>query len=144
MSPKKLAAIAFLGFHLILHFIKKILGRSQRHKHEFIASYRDDHIFPLPPERRRQMYDHSHCYVCRLCDTVCPQIISTPGALAPSYIVAGFARSLTDYHYFNADDGCMDCKMCEDACPQNVPIKEIIVFMNEMRNQSPAKTAAAS
>lgn len=131
MNLKKIKAIAFLGFHITLHFFKKIFKIKQRHKSDFIRAYKADRIFAISPKYRSEMPDYSKCYQCKLCDTFCPELASNPELLAPSFIVGSFSRSLPDFYYFQTDYQCNDCQKCEENCPQNVPVREIIEFMKE-------------
>lgn len=129
MNVKKIKAVAYLGLHIILHFLKKIFKIKQRHKKDFIQSYKADRIFAITAHQRTEMPAYSRCYQCRLCDTVCPELATNPKLLAPSYLVGSFSRSLTDFYYYETVYDCLDCQKCEDICPQDVPIKEIIEFM---------------
>jgi len=131
MNLKKIKAIAFLGLYFVLHIFKKIFKIKQRHKQDFLQSYKADRIFAISPERRREMPDYSKCYQCKLCDTVCPELNTKNRLLAPSFIVGSFSRSLTDFYYYETDYDCTDCQKCEDICPQDVPITKIIAFMKE-------------
>lgn len=97
----------------------------------FKAFYLPDHIFPLTLNHRQKMPDYATCVSCRLCDTACPQVALNPDFPAPSYMVTGFSRSLTDHHLArNYKIRCADCRVCEAICPQQVPIGAIMDFVS--------------
>lgn len=134
MNAKKFKAIFFLGWHFLLHFPKKIFFHNGGQK-KFLDDYRPDHIFPVPPLHRQPMPHYSLCISCRLCDTVCPEIITHPELSAPSFLVTGYSRSLTDHiHFVPQSYQCGNCRACEVICPQHVPIKAIIDFMSGNAN----------
>lgn len=134
MKLSKIKSLAFLGYHFFWHFIKKIFNLSPRGLKDFLAAYKNDRIFAISSDERNNLPGFSHCIVCRLCDLACPDLtngIAMPlQRMAPSFLVAGFSRSLTDFIYFKATTSCGDCQACEEACPQDVPIKKIFEFMN--------------
>lgn len=126
---QKIGALSFLGYHFVKHSVRRLFGISRRDKSHFLKDYAPDGIFAVSGVERSAMPDYSRCVMCRLCDVVCPEI-STKSLLAPSYLVTGFSRSLTDYHRFSQGSfACGDCRACEDVCPQNVPIRKIVEFM---------------
>lgn len=116
---------------MVLHAFRRIFGLKQRRKKEFLESYKADRIFSISPQQRQNMPDYSRCLYCGLCDVVCPELQIKPQNLSPSYIVGSFSRSLTDYTYFNSDYNCESCGLCQSVCPQDIPIKDIVNFMQE-------------
>lgn len=136
MNVKKINAIAYLGLNFVLHFFKRVLHINQRGKAEFLEAYRKDRIFSVSAEHRKNFPDYSSCIVCQLCDTVCPALPGT-ATTTPSFIVASFSRSLTDFHLLNFDtNACTSCSHCEEVCPEDVPIKNILEFMNSGQLQT--------
>jgi len=131
---RKFKALIFLGYHFTLHFMKRFLPFARRGLDEFNKDYRDDRIFAISPEQRELIPHYSHCYSCRLCDTVCPEISQNPAFLAPSFLVSSFSRSLTDFYHFEATNSCAQCSSCETICPQDVPIKRLIDYMKETQS----------
>jgi heterodisulfide reductase subunit C len=132
MSFKKFKAVSFLGWHVVLHFVKKITTKLPNGMATFLNNYRADRIFAISPAIRAQMPSYSACYACRLCDTVCPELTTKPNLMAPSYIVSSFSRSLPDYAHFNpAHFDCGTCQECDTICPQHVPIRDIVAFMTD-------------
>jgi succinate dehydrogenase/fumarate reductase-like Fe-S protein len=127
---QKIQALLFLGCHFVKHGVRRLFRISRRGRPHFLKDYAPDGIFAVSPSERRGMPDYSRCVMCRLCDGVCPEISVKSSLLAPSYVVAGFARSLTDFHWFSRESFvCRDCQACEDACPQHVPIRKMVEFM---------------
>lgn len=130
MDAKKINALAFLGWHFVTHFFKKALRHTGPGDKLFLNSYATDGIFAIDKGTRARMPSFSHCLSCRLCDVVCPEILAKPGLLPPSYMVASFSRSLTDYALFRKESfDCGTCRECETICPERVPIREIVDFM---------------
>lgn len=129
---QKIGAFSFLGYHFVKQGVRRLLGISRRGKSHFLKDYAADDIFVVSASERDAMPDYSRCVMCRLCDVVCPEISVKPLLLAPSYVVMGFSRSLTDYHRFSQESfACAECRACEDACPQHVPIRKMIEFMEK-------------
>lgn len=129
---QKIRAFSFLGYHFVKHSVRRFLGIKRRGRSHFLKDYASDGIFTVSSSERDGMPDYSRCVMCRLCDVVCPEISVKPSLLAPSYLVMGFSRSLTDYPHFSQESfACGDCHTCEDVCPQHVPIRKIIEFMEK-------------
>jgi Fe-S oxidoreductase len=131
MNLKKAKAYGFLAWHILRHYLHKLFPRPRPDLKRFFEHYGAEGIFAIDAPTRAKMPAFSRCYVCRLCDTVCPNLADHPGFLPPSYVVGGFSRSLTDYARFRpADTDCGDaCRDCEDICPQHVPIGDMIAHM---------------
>lgn len=129
---QKIRALSFLGYHFVKHGVRRFLGIARRGQSHFLKDYAPDGIFAVSPSERSGMLDYSRCVMCRLCDVVCSEISVKPSLLAPSYVVMGFSRSLTDYPHFSQESfACDDCRACEDACPQHVPIRKMVEFMGK-------------
>lgn len=130
MNLKKAKAYGYLAWHVLVHYARFLFPRQRPDLKLFFKHYGAEGIFAVDAATREKMPSFSGCYACRLCDTVCPELAANPRFLAPSYVVTGFSRSLTDYAWFDAADAeCASCRACEDACPQNVPIGDIIAHM---------------
>lgn len=130
MSGKKLKSFIFLGKHFALHFLGKLFPKRRGLK-EFKESYQKDGIFAVPPEFRMQMPDYSHCMTCKLCDSVCPELLHNTHFLAPSYVVTSFSRQLTNFNLFNQKTCWESCNLCEQACPKDVPLVQVFQFINK-------------
>ena len=134
MTFKKAKALLFLGFHFLMHLLKR-LGRvfSRRSQSQtFFENYRHDHIFAISSDERLSLPAFSECYNCRLCDLACPDWNIAEPLSSPSYLVTGYSRSLTDFaHLKTLPLRCETCTACESACPQRVPIKRVIRFVND-------------
>lgn len=139
MNIKKIKALAFIGWHVVTHFFKKIIPQANKGLPKFLKNYQNDGVFAISPSVRQNMPSFSQCYFCKLCDTVCPDLITHKKILAPSYIVSAFSRSLTDYRYFESQLTCQNCQECETICPQDVPIKTIVEFMQNKAQEIKTK-----
>ncbi len=138
MNCKKAKALIFLGWHFFIHLLRRAFSvfagpRQALSKSQiFLEQYRSDHIFAITPAERTVMPSFSECYNCRLCDLACPDWNVADPLSSPSYLVAGYSRSLTDFaHLKTVPMSCETCTACEQACPQNVPIKRIRAFVND-------------
>lgn len=136
MNLKMIKSLLYLGVYFVLHLLKKLFHLGQRNSTEFKLAYLDDHIFAISAKHRHKMPEYSSCHSCRLCDTVCPELATSPTLLAPSFLVSCFSRSLTDFTYSDTNFSCQNCKLCEEICPQNVPIRSILDFIQEGKKLS--------
>ncbi|MBF0103810.1 MAG: hypothetical protein HQM16_00660 [Deltaproteobacteria bacterium] len=132
MNLKKIKSLAFLAMGLVQHFFLSLFHINRRHKKEFLASYRDDRIFPVSPTFRDMLPDFSRCLYCFRCDAHCPENNGSNSAfMPPSFIVGSFSRSLTDFCYDFTGATCEQCRVCESVCPQSIPIRQILSFIKQ-------------
>lgn len=125
---KRLRALVLLGWHLLLHIIKKatLLYRRRGLEH-----YRDhfnrEGLFTLTTEQRRTLARGQRCIGCKMCDAVPPESTPKDDTLpAPSTIPMCEIRDLSDRdssresaekiaeHY--------DRQALQAACPRDIDI----------------------
>ncbi|MFO1519480.1 MAG: 4Fe-4S dicluster domain-containing protein [bacterium] len=131
---KKTLARIYLGYHFLLHFLKKPFNRRLRGLKPFVDHYGKDGILPLETSDLTLLRRFSDCIHCGYCDTACPSLLQFPRERfpGPRYIAGAFTRNF--HHLMEAAldaPFCDGCDACERACPCSIPITQGIGWIRE-------------
>ena len=133
----------FLGFHVLLHYAKKLWpwhARSGLKK--FQQNYIVEGLPAYSASFRAIAFQPGKCTGCGICDSVCPLLLNpVNNFLGPMRTVASVMRggplleyALSDLSTFAAD-ACVACRSCEIACPEAIPISELATKFTEQWEQ---------
>lgn len=129
---KRLIAVSNLGYHFLLHFLKKPFVYHRSGLKLFMENYKGDGLVPLEKSDEAAIRRHSQCIDCGLCSMVCPALLHLPREKfpGPHFVVTTYSRSFSDLKAAHLDLSlCASCAECEKICPNAVPIKEAILFI---------------
>jgi succinate dehydrogenase/fumarate reductase-like Fe-S protein len=132
MRWKNLYATFVLGLQLLIHVVRRLMGRASPGLKQFLDNYRDDGIPALSMEDRRLIHEISRCVTCRLCDSLCEALPHTNPAdfLGPAFYPSSASRLIPDYPYAVLDEqACASCAGCDVICPRGVPIEATFDLM---------------
>jgi len=134
---KSLYAKINLALALIVHLCFKRWFQ-KRGLAQFLADYKEDHIFPLALQDRTHWVKYSNCVFCGLCVSQCEmaqkdfyQKFMIPAILAFSYTRSLPEISLNGDFTAYGEEGCLEG---EKVCPTGVPLTQIMKFTKSHAN----------
>lgn len=129
MNYKTIYAKLYLGLHLFLRLLKRMVFLKSRGLKAFLDDYRPDHIVPLTLEEKDLLNQAGRCLHCGLCD-----FGSASAGCLPS-LIPSWARSIPDFGnvwiQLRDSDSYRDG---EALCPVGIPIRRIIGFLQKHKS----------
>ena len=132
---KRLRAIALLGWHFLLHWLRKLFFVYRRGGiARFRENYDPDHLLPVGEQDRAMLDRWQRCTACGLCEAVCAAAapVARHGAAGPMLLMTAGSRDLSEHRVAMLAAGAEEVPGAEEAaalCPVGVPIPEVLSFV---------------
>lgn len=131
-------AIVLLGWHFLLHYLKKITflydpgGIEQ-----FRENFDDEGLYSLDERQRELLGDWQRCIGCGLCEAACDELSVIPEGreTGPRYVALSSSRDLSesDLAVPSADAlSACDCDELQRICPVDIPVCDLAAFLHEV------------
>lgn len=135
LTPQRLYAWFFIGFHGIKGWILRALRPEQSGLDAFKQNYVQEGLPPVPADVRARYHEFVRCTACGACDAVCPMTKDADPLewQGPMTVVLSMARAAP--HYAEAlpalrhFEQCGTCRACERVCPEHIPIRDVGMMM---------------
>lgn len=131
-------AIILLGWHFVLHYLKKLtLLYDPGGIEQFRENFDEEGLGSLNDDERRVIHEWQRCIGCGLCEAACSELSVIPenrGA-APRYIALSSLRDLSESELAIPSAEALeeaDCDELERICPVDIPICDIAEFLRRM------------
>lgn len=134
----RIYAILLLGWHFLLHYLKKITflydpgGLEQ-----FRENFGDEGLCSVDERQRELLADWQRCIGCGLCEAECDELSIIPEGRrdGPRYIALSSSRDLSESDLAipsaQALSSC-DCDDLQSVCPVDIPICDLAEFLREV------------
>lgn len=138
----RIYATILLGWHFLLHYVKKLtFVYDPGGLEQFRENFDDEGLGSLSAEDREALADWQRCIGCGLCEAACPELSVIPENrhAGPRYLAMAAMRDLSepDLSIPATDvlDSC-DCERAEAVCPVDIPIDDIAAFLRRQSKKS--------
>ncbi|MFB6372418.1 MAG: hypothetical protein ABEN55_04780 [Bradymonadaceae bacterium] len=134
----RLHALVLLGWHFILHYLKKITflydpgGLDQ-----FRENFDEEGLASLSEREREALTQWERCIGCGLCEAACSDLSVIPENrhAGPRFVAMAAMRDLSEAEEAlpsaEALEEC-DCEELEQVCPVDIPIGDVAEFLERM------------
>ncbi len=144
--PKQILALSYIGYrtghHMLRQGYKDVSRLFGAHVidgiEKFAGNYSADGVVSITADEREKIPSFEKCINCGLCDAVCSNIenIRKMTGSGPSMIASSHSRAHPWYKHAKKFVGewqnCGDCLKCLEVCPTQVPLKDIVAFMQRV------------
>lgn len=137
----RLYAVVLLGWHFLLHYLKKITflydpGGLEQFRDNFDA----EGLYSLDERERGLLDEWQRCIGCGLCEAACSELSAIPDQrhTGPRYVAMSSMRDLSesDLAIPSADAlADCDCDELEEVCPVDIPVCDLAEFLHEVGEQ---------
>lgn len=132
---RRLHAYALLGWHFLLHWLKKLFFVYRRGGIERVRdNFEKEGIIELGDAERDLLAQWQSCIGCGLCEAVCPDLhtIVEQRQVGPSLLAQAHVRDLSNADLsLPAADVVSDCDRghLQTICPVDIPLADLTDFL---------------
>lgn len=134
----RLYAVVLLGWHFLLHYLKKVSflydpgGIDQ-----FRENFDDEGLSSLTERERRHISEWQRCIGCGLCEAACSEasVIPEQRRSGPRYLAMSSSRDLSESDLAVPSDEAIERLEevdIERICPVDIPVGEIAKFLRRV------------
>lgn len=146
---RRLHAYALLGWHFLLHWLKKLFflyrpGGVERVRQNFES----EGLTPLTADERRLLSEWQSCIDCGLCEAVCPELGVVPEQrqMGPALLAQSGVRDLSAAPLTLPSTEAL--RACDDErlqaiCPVGIPLVDLRDFLVRLGKKTEAARSDA-
>ena len=134
----RLYAIVLLGWHFLLHYLKKLtLLYEPGGLEQFRDNFDEEGLASLSERERELLQQWQRCIGCGLCEAACSEMSVVPENrhLGPRYLALSSWRDLSESDLAVPSADALDeadCQAIESVCPVDIPVCELAGLVREM------------